>query len=104
MPVPNLSRETACQTELLFHAMKHFKVKNWVRLKKKSEDVIYAALLQHAKEHEMTVKDFNRHKSNGRIVTATVVDNKISSFIHRNGNSYKAKGGPGKICSKCSMS
>ena len=48
-----------CRTELLFHATKHFEVKKWVRLKKKREDITYTALLQHAKEHEMTVKDFN---------------------------------------------
>ena len=47
------------RTELLFHAMKHFEVKKWVRSKKKREDITYTALLQHAKEHEMTVKDFN---------------------------------------------
>ena len=44
------------RTELLFHATKHFEVKKWVRLKNKREDVMYQALLQHAKEHEMTVR------------------------------------------------
>ena len=53
------------RTELLFHAMEHFEVKKWVRFKKKREDITYQALLQHAKEHEMTMKDFNQHKSNG---------------------------------------
>ena len=47
------------RTELCFHAMKHFEVKKWVRLKKKREDITYQALLQHAKEHEMMVKDSN---------------------------------------------
>ena len=41
---------------MLFHATKHFEDKKWVRLKKR-EDVTYQALLQHAKEHEMTVKN-----------------------------------------------
>ena len=48
-----------CRTELVFHATKHLEVKKWVRLKKKREDVTYQALLQHTKEHKMTVKDFN---------------------------------------------
>ena len=51
------AEKTVCRTELLFHATKHFEVKKWVRLKR--EDVTYQALLQHAKEHEMTAKDFN---------------------------------------------
>ena len=91
-----------CRTELLFHATKHFEVKKWVRSQKKKEDVTYQALLQHAKQHEMMVKDFNWHKSNGRILTAIVI-NKISSFKYKigNGNSYKAKGGQGKTCGKC---
>ena len=35
------------------------KSRKWVRSKKRREDVMYQALLQHAKEHEMMVKDFN---------------------------------------------
>ena len=62
------------RTELLFHATKHFKVKKWVRSKKRREDVTYQALIQYAKEHEMTVKDFNHHKSNGGIAQPTTVD------------------------------
>ena len=62
------------RTELLFHATKHFEVKKWVRSKKRREDVTYQALLQYAKEHEMTVKDFNHHKSNGGIAQPTTVD------------------------------
>ena len=46
-----------CRKELLFHVTKHFEVKKWVRSRKKREDVTYKALLLHAKEHEMTVKD-----------------------------------------------
>ena len=49
---------TVCHTELLFHATKHFKVKKWVCSKKWQEEVTYTALLQYAKEHEMTIKDF----------------------------------------------
>ena len=63
-----------CRTELLFHATKHFEVKKWVRSKKRREDVTYQALLQYAKEHEMMVKDFNCHKSNGGIAQLTTVD------------------------------
>ena len=85
--------------------MKHFEVKKWVRLKKRREDVTYQALLQHAKEHKMTVKDFNWHKSNGRIATATVID-EINSFKYRKGNANRAnfKSEKGKTCSKCSTS
>ena len=91
------------RTELLFHAMKHFKVKNWVRSKKTREDITYTALLQHAKEHKMRVKDFNRHKSNGGVATAATID-EIKTFKFRKGNGHRAKGGPGKTCSKCSTS
>ena len=59
------------RTELLFHATKHFEVKKWVRSKKRREDVTYQALLQYAKEHEMTVKDFKHHKSNGGVAQLT---------------------------------
>ena len=84
-------------TELLFHAMKHYKVKKWVRSKKRREDVTYQALLQHAKEHEKTVKDFNWHKSNGGIAAATVVD-EINSLKYGKGNGNRAnfKSGQGK--------
>ena len=47
------------RTELLFHATKHFEVKKWFRMKKKRENITYQALLQHVKEHKMTVKDLN---------------------------------------------
>ena len=53
------AEKLVCRTELLFHATKHFEVKKWVWSKKRREDVTYTALLQYAKEHEMTVKDFN---------------------------------------------
>ena len=51
----------------------------------------------------MTVKDFNRHKSNGGTVIATTVD-EIRTFKQKKGNSYRAKSSPGKSCSKCSTS
>ena len=62
------------RTELLFHATKHFEVKKWVISKERREDIMYQALLQYAKEHKMGVKDFNWHRSNGRIMTATTID------------------------------
>ena len=89
------------RTELLFHATKHFEVKKWVRLKKKREDITYKALLQHTKEHEATVKDFNRHKSNGGTVIATSVD-EIRTFKQKKGNGYRAKSSSGRSCGKCS--
>ena len=98
----------ALRTELLFHVTKHFKVKKWVRLKKKREDVTYQALLQYTKEHEMMVKDFNRHKSNGGIAQQMTID-VIKTFKHgkkgtRNGSSHRADGlsnKDSKTCSKC---
>ena len=98
------AEKMVCRTELLFHATKHFEVKKWVRLKKRREDVTYHALLQHAKEHDMMVKYFKWHKSNGGIGTATVID-EISSFKYRKANGHRAnfKGIQGKTCSKCSM-
>ena len=103
MPVPNWSWENGTQTELLIHATKYFEVQKWVRPKKKREDMTYQALLQHTKEHKMTVKDFNQQKSNGGIATATTVD-EIKTFKFKKGNGHRAKGGPGKTCGKCSMS
>ena len=50
------AEKLVCRTELLFHATKHFEVKKWVQSKTRREDVMYAALLQYAKEHEMTWK------------------------------------------------
>ena len=48
-----------CQLELLFHVTKHFEVKKWVRLQTAlNETVTFDKLLQHAKQHEATVKDF----------------------------------------------
>ena len=48
-----------CQLELLFHAMKHFEVKKWVRLQTaQRENVTFDKLLQYAKQHEATIKDF----------------------------------------------
>ena len=48
-----------CQLELLFHATKHFKVKKWVRSQTAlNETVTFNKLLQHAKQHEATIKDF----------------------------------------------
>ena len=77
------------RTELLFHATKHFEVKKWVRSKKKREDITYEALLQHAKEHEATVKDFDRHKSNGGTAIAMSVD-EITTFKQKKGDGYRA--------------
>ena len=49
-----------CQLELLFHATKHFEVKKWVRSQTaQGETVTFDKLLQHAKQHEATVKDFH---------------------------------------------
>ena len=48
-----------CRLELLFHATKHFEVKKWVRSQTAlNETVTFDKLLQHAKQHKATVKDF----------------------------------------------
>ena len=56
-------------------------------------------------EHEMKMKDFNWHKSNGEIASAMTVD-EINLFKYKKGNGHRAyfKGAQGKTCSKCSMS
>ena len=109
------AEKLVCRTELLFHATKHFEVKKWVRSKKQWEDITYTALLQYAKGHEMTVKDFNHHKSNGGTAQPTTI-NTIESFKcgkkgSRNGHSNEVssshrgstdKHSTNKTCSKCS--
>ena len=65
--------------QLLFHATKHFEVKKWVRSQTAlNETVTFDKLLQHAKQHNATVKDFQWHKSNGGVAMATTI-NEISS-------------------------
>ena len=93
-----------CWLKLLFHTTKHFEVKKWVRSQTaQKETVTFDKLLQHAKQHEATVKDFHQHKSNGGVATATTID-KIRTFKHRKGQGHRAKGNQGKVCSKCGMS
>ena len=81
-------------------------VKKWVRSKKRREDVTYQALIQHAKKHEMMVKDFNWHKSNSVDCNSNNCIGEISSFKCRKGNGLRANfmGTQGKTCSKCSTS
>ena len=46
-----------CHLELLFHVTKHFEVKKWVRSQiALKETVTFDKLLQHAKQHEVTIK------------------------------------------------
>ena len=94
-----------CKTELHVHATKHFEVKR-IRSQKKRADITYESLLQHAKEHEMRVEDFNRHKSNGGTMIALTI-NEIQTLKYKKGNTgngYRAKESSGKVCSKCSTS
>ena len=92
--------------ELLFHATKHFEVKKWVRSQTAlKETVTFEKLLQHAKQHEATVKDFHRHKSNGGVVTSTTI-NEIRTFT-RKGQGSRARArtrSKGKVCGKCGTS
>ena len=93
-----------CWLELLFHTMKHFEVKKWVRLQTaQKETVTFDKLPQHAKQHKATIKDFNQHKSNRGVAMATTID-KIRTFKHRKGQGHRAKGSQGKTCGKCGMS
>ena len=68
----------------------------------------YQALLQYAKEHEMTVKDFNCYKSNGGIAQLTTVDVTKSFKCSKKGiktsSSHRTSGQStrdSKTCSKC---
>ena len=95
-------KKTQCQLELLFHTTKHFKVKKWVRSQTAlNKTVTFDKLLQHAKQHEATVKDFQQHKSNRGVAMATTI-NEIRTFKQRKGQGQTAKS-KGKICSKCGM-
>ena len=110
------AEKLVCRTELLFHVTKHFEVKKWVQSMKRQEDITYTALPQYAKEHEMTEKDFNCHKSNGGTAQPTTI-NAIESFKcgkkgSRNGSSNRAssshrgstdKCSIDKMCSKCNL-
>ena len=92
--------------ELLFHVTKHFKVKKWVRSQTAlKETVTFDKLLQHTKQHEATIKDFHRHKSNGGVATSTTI-NEIRTFT-RKGQGSRARArirSKGKVCSKCGTS
>ena len=86
--------------------MKHFKVKKWVRSQTAlKETVTFDKLLQHAKQHEATIKDFHRHKSNRGVATSTTI-NEIRTFT-RKGQGSQARArtrSKGKICGKCGTS
>ena len=103
---PSTKEKERCQLELLFHAMKHFKVKKWVRSQTAlKETVTFNKLLQHAKQHEATVKDFHQHKSKGGVATSTTI-NEIRTFT-RKGRGSRARArtrSKGKICGKCGIS
>ena len=94
--------KTQHQLELLFHVTKHFEVKKWVRSQTAlNKTVTFDKLLQHAKQHEATIKDF-RHKSNRGVATSTTI-NEIRTFKQRKGQGQRARS-KGKICGKCGTS
>ena len=103
---PTNEEKERCRLELLFHATKHFKVKKWVRSQTAlKETVTFNKLLQHAKQHEATIKDFHQHKSNGGVTTSTTI-NEIRTFT-RKGQGSRARArtrSKGKICGKCGTS
>ena len=89
--------------ELLFHVTKHFEVKKWVRLQTAlNETVTFDKWLQHAKQHEATIKDCQWHKSNGGVAMSTTI-NEIRTFKQQIGQGHRARS-KGKICGKCGMS
>ena len=103
---PTNEEKERCWLELLFHAMKHFEVKKWVRLQTAlKETVTFDKLLQHAKQHKVTIKDFHQHKSNGGVAMSTTI-NEIRTFT-RKGQGSRARArtrSKGKICGKCGTS
>ena len=103
---PSNEEKERCRLELLFHVTKHFEVKKWVRSQTAlKETVTFDKLLQHAKQHEVTIKDFHRHKSNGGVATSTTI-NEIRTFT-RKGQGSQARArtrSKGKICGKCGTS
>ena len=95
--------KTQCWLELLFHVTKDFEVKKWVRSQTAlNETVTFDKLLQHAKQHKATVKDFQWHKSNGGVAMSTTI-NEIRTFKQRKGQGQWARS-KGKICGKCGTS
>ena len=100
----NENEKEVCQTELLFHATKHFEVKKWVRQLKECKDITYDHLLEHAKQHECMVKDFNWHKTNGDVVTTATID-EIKTFKPKyKSDDYQGKGSSGRTCGRCDQS
>ena len=103
---PTNEEKEWCQLELLFHVTKHFKVKKWVRSQTAlKETVTFKKLLQHAKQHEATIKDFHRHKSNRGVTTSTTI-NEIRTFTRKGQGSWARAQtrSKGKICGKCGTS
>ena len=84
--------------------MKHFKVKKWVRSQTAvNKTVTFDKLLQHTKQHEATIKDFQQHKSNGGVATSTTI-NEIRTFKRKGQGSQARTRSKGKICGKCGTS
>ena len=103
---PSNKEKERCQLELLFHVKKHFEVKKWVRLQTAlKETVTFDKLLQHAKQHEATIKEFHWHKSNGGVAMSTTI-NEIRTFTRKGQGSWaRARTrSKGKICGKCGTS
>ena len=103
---PTNEEKERCQLELLFHATKHFEVKKWVRSQTAPKETVnFNKLLQHAKQHKATIKDFHQHKSNGGVAMSTTI-NEIRTFT-RKGQGSRARArtrSKGKVCGKCGTS
>ena len=96
--------KTQCQLELFFHVTKHFEVKKWVRSQTAlNKTVTFDKLLQHAKQHEATIKDFQWHKSNGGVAMSTTI-NEIRTFKRKGQGQWARARSKGKICGTCGTS
>ena len=97
-----------CWLELLFHVVKHFEVKKWVRFanSSKRKQSLSNKLLQHAKQHEATIKDFHQHKSNGGScnIYHNQWDQNLLQEKARGSWARSRTGSKGKICGKCGTS
>ena len=96
---------TQCRLELLFHVMKHFKVKKWVRLQTALNRNSHLSTSYYSMQSNMkaTVKDFQQHKSNRGVAMSTTI-NEIRTFKRKGQGSRARTRSKGKICGKCGMS
>ena len=69
---------------------------------KAMKDITYESLLEHAKQHESMVKDFNWHKASGGVATAATID-EIKTFRPKYSGGYKGKSSSSKTWQVCTV-